>query len=648
VERALVAYNRFALFGDTASATVIGKAFVKREGNEFEIVPGPKDNNRIGTGTWMALNAYRVFRSRSLELTLIRMFDGLVFLEAVTGHSGMTVREAYPGWTREVDGDARTTSRMRGGAPASSPVPAAAELEGEIIDTFFAGFQWTYREDPAEFLFSFAPVAELEDYAITYSFSALPAYLHASDCCSSLMRTPEDRTWAGAYWGNHNSRDNFPDLALGIIAAQAAVMDAEASEDVRAAAQRAVEAGRRIGDFIGTSRNNLMTVDEWGDYDTFTVGGTVRPHGEMENQDLGSLGVCSMAYLAKAMSTSGLAAPIPTLPLPGSGDKVFADFLPGVVECPVPEGEVQCTSLEQAYCGRLWSTMHQVPFLGQPFLEYLHENPESAPLFVSFQNDFDDVAESMLGLLHYARLVADDDLTAQARSGVFYLTWLMQEMADTVLANQPEKRRRQRYQAALYAAQAHLPAVEDDFEGFARAESEVAQLETLLTLADTAAAPLLTDEEILQRIEDELVTERDVIIERYRSAYGSTPPVRRVGDGYEARGVPEADHPWHPVERPQHTHVGGFRLLHALPLCELAPQYVDCGWAVLGCERPDLNADGRVDVADQTLFEESRTASAGTTCSDSNAWCGGSDLDRDGLSTDSDEAMMAAADGCFY
>ena len=85
VERAAIAFNRFGMVGDTAMATPIGRVQVKHDGSSYEIVPGPVDNNSIGTSAFNAYQAYRVFRSRTLELTLVRMFEGLSFIEEVTG-----------------------------------------------------------------------------------------------------------------------------------------------------------------------------------------------------------------------------------------------------------------------------------------------------------------------------------------------------------------------------------------------------------------------------------------------------------------------------------------------------------------------------------------------------------------------------------
>jgi len=124
--------------------------------------------------------------------------------------------------------------------------------------------------------------------------------------------------------------------------------------------------------------------------------------------------------------------------------------------------------------------------------------------------------------------------------------------------------------------------------------------------------------------------------------------VRRNGDAYEARGTPLADHPWQAVDADRHRSVGGIKLLHALPMCELAPQILDCTWAKLGCARPDLDGSGAVDDADRSLFDAAQTAHEGQPCNDGNGWCGGADLDRDGTANATDEAFLTAATGCHY
>ena len=68
----------------------------------------------------------------------------------------------------------------------------------------------------------------------------------------------------------------------------------------------------------------------------------------------------------------------------------------------------------------------------------------------------------------------------------------------------------------------------------------------------------------------------DMSVARYRETYGETPPIRRAGDGHEARSVPLEKRPWWAVENPRHTHVGNLRLLRVLSLCRTAPEVLDC------------------------------------------------------------------------
>ena len=161
-----------------------------------------------------------------MELAAMRLFDGIAFYEAVSGHPGMTAREVLPGWTRVVDGreGQRTVTRTRDGEPAIDPWERDAALEAEMIAAFWDGGHYTYRENPSDYLFSWAPIGEMGYYATTHSFDMLPDYLAISNCCSSFKRVPDDRPWAGAFWGNHNSRDNFPDLLMGFLAAMDAAL----------------------------------------------------------------------------------------------------------------------------------------------------------------------------------------------------------------------------------------------------------------------------------------------------------------------------------------------------------------------------------------------------------------------------------------
>ncbi len=654
VERAALAHNRFLLVGDATFGVTIGKAGIARQGDEFEVVPGPNDNNRIGFSIWTTWHAFKIFRSRALELSLIRMFNGLSFFEAISGHPGLTARMVYPGWTRTVDGRTGTITRTRDDAPAVPGESYSPNLEAEILDTFYEGVRITYREDPSDFFFSYMPAVETGRYAATYSFSELPSFLRSSDCCTSLMRTPAPYAWAGAYWGNHNSRDNFPDLAFGLLAAREAKDDTTADPDLRAAAQRAFEAGQRIGDLI-QAHDAIMTVDEHNPYDTLINSGAVRPDGETEIEDLGILANCQMAYLSRAISSQGLALPLPEVQAPGSIEYLLVDALGQDVSCEVTPGDRVCSRLEEAFCGEDWATMEQMEIYGTPWLDLVRSFEQGTPgmaeeLIGGFQDDFHEISLAALALVYYADIVGDAELATQARGVLGDLTALMRVFADIIYAqNRPDRLTERLYEAALLDAHGGLESTPTkDLGDFGIPEGQVAYLESWLTMDDTLPAALLTDEEIQATVEERLQGLSETVKQRYLDHYGDTPPVRRKGEGYEARGVPEAEHPWQAVERPRHRIMGGARLLHALPLCNTAPDILDCTWAALGCARPDLNADGQVDEADTTIFDAARASHADAACRSNNDWCGGADLDHTGTVDATDTAFLEAAQGCHY
>ncbi|MBW1808238.1 MAG: hypothetical protein JRJ87_08590 [Deltaproteobacteria bacterium] len=654
VDRVLVAYNRFMLFGDVGFGVTMGKAGIAKQGNDFEVVPGPTDNNKIGLSTWTTWQAYRLFGTRTLELSLLRMFNGLHFFEAISGHPGLTSRMVYPGWTRLVDGQAKTVSRTRAGVEVSATEAYSPELIDELIETFYSGVRITYREDPEDFLFNYMPAVEVGPYAVTYSFSALPKYLRSSDCCCSLMRTPEGFAWEGAYWGNHNSRDNFPDLSLGIVAAMQAMDDESVSSELRQAAGRVVEAGQRIGDLIIT-HDAIMTVDEHNPYDYFINSGAVRPDGETEIEDLGTLADCQMAYLSRAISSEGLSLPLPKVKAPSSIEYILVDVFGQDVSCEVaPQGRT-CARLEEAFCGEDWDSMEEMTVFGVPWLELVRDLDQSSPgvaedLIGGFQDDFYEISLAVTALVLYADVKRETELAVKARKVLGDLADLMRLFADIIYTQtQPDRLAMRMYQAALFDGWGGLESIPlVDLADFTIAESQIAYIESWLEMQDTQPAALLTDEEILDRVASHLEGRSETVKLRYQDAYGDTPPIRRSPDGYEARGVPAAEHPWQPVQRPHHKIVGGVRLLHALPLCVTAPMILDCTWAALGCARPDFNKDGLVDSADTDLFETQRAAFAGEDCRSNNQWCQGADLDRTGTVDDRDSAFIEAAQDCHY
>ena len=651
VERAVVAYNRFMLFGDITFATTIGKAGVARAGDDWEVVAGPNDNNRIGVSIRTTWYAYKIFRSRLLALSLIRMLEGLVFFEALSGHPGLTARMVYPGWTRVVDGATGAVTRTRAGEPVEAPQPMAPALEAEMLAAFFDGFSCTWREDPEDILLEYMPAREIGPYAVTYSFSMTPDYLRVSDCCTSLMRVPEGNPWAGAWFGNHNSRDNFPDLAMGYLVALQIMNDPDVDEDLKETAGRAWAAGQRIGDLVQANEGRFMTVDEHNPYDTLVVAGAVRPDGETEAEDLGSISDCQMAFLARALSGDGLALPLPELPAPGSVEFLLADFLGAA--CPLPDPVRTCTRLQEAYCGKDWSTIGELEFMGRPWLDAVAKLEADAPgaaedLIGSFQDDFNEKTIAALALVTYAEARGDEELLTTARSALAEITGLLRFFGELLWARtQPDRLAERRYEAALFDAQGGLDVDVSELGELGRAESQMTRLEGMLDLPDTGLEPLRTDEEILAMVEDRLGGSSATVQQRYLDHYGSVPPLRRAGEGYEARGHhPGFDWPWKDVATPRHHQLGGIRLLEAVPLCISAPHLLDCTWARLGCARPDLDASGVVDTADQALLDAAIAEYGDAHCGSANDWCGGADLDRTGSVDAVDQAFMVAAQGC--
>lgn len=654
LERSVLAYNRFLLFGDVTFGTTIGKSAIARNGDQWEIVGGPKDNNHIGESLYTAWNAYKVFRTRQLELTVIRMLEGLVFYEAVSGHPGLTARSVYPGWTRYVDGFAASVERTRAGAPVVHPFPADPALESEMIEAFWSGGKYTYREDPEDILLNYMPTAEMDEYMVTYSFNMLPDFLRVSDCCASLKRVPSPYDWEGAYFSNHNSRDNFPDLAIGFVVAMEAAQDTAASPQLRQSADRAIAAGKRVGDLIWQHEGKLMTVDEHNPYDTLVVSGAVRPDGTVEAETLGELSDCQMVFLSRAVSSKGLSLPLPELPAPGSVEFLMKDVV-GETECPVPEPVRMCKGLSDGYCGKTWATMGELKFMGKPWLEFIRQLDEGEPgtakeLIGGFQDDFTEKTLAALALTLYARLSGDEELIAEAQEGLKEITALMRLFGELIWERtDPAQLSERVYRMALYETSGGLPAPLTDFHEFAMADEQMTRLESLLELADTQPRALVTDEQIAQMAEARLDELPDEVRQRYEAAYAGEHPMRRSGEGYEGRmfhnGSATA---WRPMENQHHQVVGGFHFLEAAPLCAEAPSILDCTWAKLGCARVDLDGNGIVDATDEATFNAALAASAGKACGSANSWCDGADLDHTGKADATDSAFLKAAMGCHY
>jgi hypothetical protein len=205
------------------------------------------------------------------------------------------------------------------------------------------------------------------------------------------------------------------------------------------------------------------------------------------------------------------------------------------------------------------------------------------------------------------------------------------------------------YMAGIYERMFRLDSPLSHVAGFERGEEHLSQLEAPLELGDTQPEPLITDDEIAARVEARLqaITERAPWrVERYRDRFGSTPPVRRAGDGYEAI---QLDGSWGAVENPRHAvfGLGGVDLWFEAALCMESPQTLDCSWARLGCATVDLDDSGTVDGDDVTSFEATvGSLPSGATCDQDNDWCDGADLDRSGGIDDDDRAFLDAAQGC--
>jgi hypothetical protein len=293
--------------------------------------------------------------------------------------------------------------------------------------------------------------------------------------------------------------------------------------------------------------------------------------------------------------------------------------------------------------------------MGEPWLELLqkleNETPGTAKALIgSFQDDFYEKVIAALALVYYAETTMDEELAAAARQGLAELAQLVRLFGKLVWEHtDPAALAERVYEVALLEAEGGFGVPLPDFNAFARAEAQIAYVESLPDMPDTQPAALRTDEEIKQLVDAELAGKSGSVQQRYKDAYGDVPPLRRAGEGYEARTFHEgAVSAWVPVANKHHQVIGGLRLLEALPLCTTTPAALDCTWAKLGCARPDLDGNGLVDAADQALFDQAAATHQGTACGPANGWCGAADLDRTGTVDATDAAFMAAAQGCRY
>ena len=667
MERVLLAYNRFQLVNDVVPAHTLGATYIDKQGSTYDIHLHPVDNNEIGTSAFNTYCAWKVFRTRGLELTLIRQFEGLAVAEMVSGIPGLTCREWQPGFVVTIDGPSKGVTRTRHGEPCLPAETYPEELEAEIISAFFGDGVYTYRGDPSETYFTLEPLITTGDYAVTFVFQEMPRFLRVSDCCSSFM-VSQRGPYAGYFWGNHNSRDNFPDFALGYFAACAAKDDPGLSPDARASATRACEAGRRVGDSVVRHGYNLMTVSEFEPYDEdhLIVAGQIRPDGTDEGPEwLGSMNSCQMAYMAKALSSEGLHSPHEKVQNPGAYEVLLIRALFELLGLPPPQGVKTCRTIDDAYAGLTWEHLIDLKVGHTSFCDIARRLIEISPESVSaLLLDLADLThqpeKSAFALVYYALEFSNDRLVQEARETLYHILEFQRRCARIVYdwaAAQPEPDQALIGKAVrelqLAATLGHAAGVADEtYEpfGFTRDEGFQRGYEEVLGRGDSRPRPLMSDEEIWARISAALQDKQDrpLTYNRYweRFPTEADKPLRRAGDHYEAVGL---DGLFHEIPNISHQGFGGVHLWDSVPMCALAPNVLDCTWAALGCSRADLDANGRVDASDEAIFERAwGRYGEGASCGPDTLSCDGADLDGSGVLDAEDRGFMGAAQGCWY
>jgi hypothetical protein len=680
-DRLLTSINRYAMTGDAIGAAIINKMFIAKDGDDYEVIAGPVDNNAHGYTTFATWKLYQAMGGRNLELTLIRMFEGLAFYEAVTGHEGLTVREALPGWTRTMDGRTDSITRTKNGDVVATPVPFpnAPALEKEIMDTFFSGVKISYRENPEEFFYSFKPINEVEDYAVTYVFDHVGEpleWIPVSNCCSSFMKA-QMGPWKGlGWWGNHNSRDNFTDYVMGYLAAFEAEKTPGLPEDLAIAAKHAADAARNVGNTTTRFGNILMTVDERADYYTLAPAGEVRPDGRTEWQDLGSISSCQMAYLAKALSKEGLHSPVPKVPLPGDLPHEAVESLFKSVGIPVTLRVKKCKCLDEAWFGLTFGDLLGFKILGEPWYEKMERLTYYYPdlfynLIGSAMDDFQELILGSVGLVYYAKITGDTALYDEAYESLGNLIRIQVILAKLVYGvdrdstlkasvikklgsayynAKQDNAKEMLYKGALYERMFGFDSPLRDLDGFAPAEAQISWAASPLSWGDTVPQALMSDDKIKERIMNEINRKKekepwiyDRYVSRFFDAAGNhNPPIRRTADGYEFL---DQNNQWRSAENPHHNYFGGLHYWLEAPLAVWSKQTLDCEWARLGCKPADFDDSGRVDSTDTAIFNGiwDSFGGAGAICT---AGCGGADLDRDGRLDKDDQDYMQAAQGC--
>ena len=675
MSREILSYNRFSLSNDVVPAITFGNMTYTKVGNQYEITAGPVDNNDIGFATFNNYQAYRVFRTRELGLSLIRMFEGLVIAEGISGHPGITCREWMPAWNLEIDGVNGNINRTQFGVPVEPAESFPPALEQEVIDTFFNGMHFLYRANPTEFYFTIQPIVRTGAYAVTFVFQEMPDYLRVSDCCSSYM-VSKLGTYQGYFWGNHNSRDNFPDYTLGYLAALECMNDPEADADIVAAAQRAYAAGKRIGDSVVQYGYRLMTVSEFFPYDHLIVAGAMGPDGQTAWEDLGSLDSCQMSYMAKALSSEGLHSPNEEVEAPGSYEIIAIKMLFELLGLEPPDITKTCHNLDDGYGPFSWKDFLELKIFGISLFDIINSLIDIIPdQIIPIVEGLVDVLYqpemSAAAVVYYAKVTEQDELLQAAKETLFHILEIHRKCAVMLMDFASDNSRSAQMiihhkdgsmydsrSAILWDAQrayylavrlAHIYGVGNgDYDpgDFEPGIQEAELMESMLFQPDTPMRPMMSDEEIWGNIQNELSGAEDIIVQRYYTHFPEDPPIHNAGDHYQAVGL---DGEFQDIPNISNQWWGGFYLWWDIPMCSFDGTVLDCSWAILGCERPDLDASGVVDAADQVLFDAAWASyGVGASCSSSNNWCDGADLDRSGILDAQDSEFMGAAQGCWY
>jgi hypothetical protein len=289
-----------------------------------------------------------------------------------------------------------------------------------------------------------------------------------------------------------------------------------------------------------------------------------------------------------------------------------------------------CRSIDDAVMGVCWGDVLRI-------VEALANiSPDLLKKATSgIRDDFKEILLSSAGLCYYARMTRQDALYDEARKTLWNLIRIARLMKEEDLT----------YHAALYARMFDMDVPMENFKNFEIGDGRVRNIESRLAAGDTSPSPLMTDEQIREKVMAALEKRERWIRERYRNRFGDSVPVRRAGEGYECIGP---DGLWMPTKNPRHVWFGDIQLWKEIPLCSLAPQTLDCSWARFGCAPADLNGSGSVDAADMAVFDQLwNLFGPNAACSAGNGWCDGADLDRNGALDNDDRAFMAAAMGCI-